>query len=259
LDAADLDARALGEEAADIARRSRDPRDLEPGEYTVVLTPEAVSDIVDFFGYVGASAKAVDEGRSFMSGHIGELVMSERITMTDDASAPGAIGYAFDFEGMRRRRVELVAKGRPVGPVTDSYWAARTGQPNTGHALPAPNAYGPTALNLELGPGDATLDELICSVKRGVYVTRLHYVNVEEPLSVTLTGMTRDGTFLIENGRLTTPLRNLRFTQSMIEAFAACEGLTRDRRFFGAEEANTLVPGMLISKFAFTGQTGAEG
>ena len=105
------------------------------------------------------------------------------------------------------------------------------------------------------GRGDATLDELIGGVKRGVYVTRFHYVNVEDPVPVTLTGMTRDGTFLIENGKLTAPLKNLRFTQSAVEALKGCEGVTAERKFVGTEEGASLVPGLLLASFAFTGQT----
>ena len=106
-----------------------------------------------------------------------------------------------------------------------------------------------------MAAGDATIDELISSVKRGVYVTRFHYVNVEDPLPVTLTGMTRDGTFMIEDGRLTHPLKNLRFTQSAVEALSHVGGVSRERRFVGTESSPTLVPGLLLEGFRFTGQT----
>ncbi len=256
LDAADLDAAALGEDAASLAERTAGAGALDAGSYPVVLAPEAVSDILDFLGWTGCSAKSVEEGRSFMSGRLGEKVLHESITIVDDGGAHHAIGYAFDFEGVPKQRVTLVDRGVLVQPVTDSYWAAQTGRPNTGHALSAPNSYGPLPLNLELAAGDATLEELIGEVERGVYVTRFHYVNVEDPIAVTLTGMTRDGTFLIEDGKLTKPLRNLRFTQSAIDALASCRGITRDRRFVGTDEAATLVPGVLLGSFAFTGQTG---
>ena len=119
----------------------------------------------------------------------------------------------------------------------------------------SPNSYGPLPLNLELAPGDASIDELVARVQHGVYVTRFHYVNVEDPVPVTLTGMTRDGTFMIENGHLTRPLKNLRFTQSAIEALAGTLGITRERRFVGTEGSPTLVPGLLLERFRFTGQT----
>ena len=250
-----LDPVALGDQAATLAERSVRPGTLDPGSYTVVLAPEAVADILDFLGYAGFSARAVEEGRSFMSGKLGERIVSEMISITDDALASDAFGLTFDLEGVPKRTVPLIADGVAIGPVTDSYWAAKTGRENTGHALPAPNPHGPLPLDLQISPGDATIDELVSSVSRGVYVTRFHYVNIEDPIPVTLTGMTRDGTFLIENGSLTTPLKNLRFTQSAIAALGAVAGVTRDRAFFDAMLGSALAPGLLIEGWNFTGQT----
>jgi len=254
-DAAQLAPEALGDIAADLALRAANPGSLDPGAYTVVLGPEAVADILNFLAFVGFSAKAVEEGRSFMSGKFGERVMSPLVTIVDDALGSRAMGTTFDYEGMPKRRVPLVERGVVGQPVTDSYWAGRLGRPDTGHALPAPNSYGPMPLNLELAPGDATVDELISSVKHGVYVTRFHYVNVEDPVSVLLTGMTRDGTFAIEEGRLARPLKNLRFTQSAVEALATCEGVARERTFVGLEEDAVCAPAVLLGSFTFTGQT----
>ncbi len=254
-DASRLDAAALGEEAAHLAVRSANPTDLEPGVYPVVLAPECVADLMDFLGYVGFSAKSFTEGTSFLSDKLGEMVMNELVTITDDALSPWAMGLTFDYEGVAKQRVPLIERGIAMQPVYDSYWAARAGRPNTGHALPAPNSYGPMPLNLAMEPGDATMESLIGGVERGVYVTRFHYTNVEDPVPVTLTGMTRDGTFLIENGRLTRPLKNLRFTQSAVDALASCEGVTAERRFVGTEEGASFVPGVMLRRFAFTGQT----
>ncbi len=254
-DASDLAAAALGDEAATLAERSSDPGELEPGTYPVVLGPEAVADILSFLGYVGFSAKAVEEGRSFMSGKFGERLLSESVTVVDDASAEHAMGPTFDFEGVPKRRVELISAGKVGTPVTDSYWAAKTGRENTGHALPAPNPYGPMPLNLEMAAGEDDIDEMIRRVERGVYVTRFHYTNIEDPIPVTLTGMTRDGTFMIEDGRLTRPLKNLRFTQSIIEALSDVRGITTERRFVGSESDAVYVPGLYLGGFAFTGQT----
>ncbi len=222
-----------------------------------MLTPEAVSDLVGFLAYVGFSAKAFAEERSFMSGKLGQQIMSPGVTITDDALAANAIGLSFDFEGQPKRSVDLIKDGVANAIVTDSYWAAKMQSENTGHALPAPNAHGPLPLNLAMAPGDASIDELIGSVDRGIYVTRFHYVNVEEPLPVTLTGMTRDGTFLIENGKLARPLKNQRFTQSVIEAFSRVGGITAERQYSGSEFlGHAYVPGMLLESFTFTGQTG---
>jgi len=254
-DAAKLSPEAIGSVAADLAERSANPGTLDPGTYTVVLAPEAVADIADFLAYVGFSAKAVAEKRSFMSDKLGVRVMNERVSIVDDALAPYAMGTTFDYEGQPRMRTMLVENGVANRPVTDSYWAAKLSTRNTGHALPAPNQWGPMPMNLEFAPGDASIDELIASVSNGIYVTRFHYVNVEDPIAVMLTGMTRDGTFMIENGRLARPLKNLRFTQSIVEALDHCEGVTRERAFIGTEEGAAYVPGLLLGKFAITGQT----
>jgi predicted Zn-dependent protease len=243
----------LGRFAADTARRSAHPCELGPDTYTVVLAPEAVADIAQFIGWYGCSAKSVAEGRSFMSGKIGKRVTSEMITLVDDALAPGANGLTFDYEGQPKQRVVLIDRGVAAGPVTDSYWAAKTGTPNTGHALPAPNSDGPLPLDVEMAAGDAEVADMIASVKRGIYVTRFHYVNIEDPTRMTLTGMTRDGTFLIEDGELARPVHDLRFTQPMLESLDSALAVSRERALVG-EEAPVLVPYLLLERFAFTGQ-----
>jgi predicted Zn-dependent protease len=253
-DLADLDPAPLGEAAASLALRSAGPVELAPGDYTVVLAPEAVADIVQFLGWFGCSAKAVEEGRSFMTGHLGQRVVSELITIFDDALADGALGPTFDYEGMPSRRTPLIVRGTAVGPVTDSYWAAKTGRPNTGHALPAPNGDGPLPLHLAMEAGDSDPDAMIASVKRGVYVTRFHYTNIEDPVRAVLTGMTRDGTFLIENGSLTRPVKNLRFTCGAIDALDTTLAVSTQRQLVG-EEGGALAPYLLLERFTFTGQT----
>jgi predicted Zn-dependent protease len=253
LDAAALDGAALGAVAADTARRSASPADLDPGDYTVVLAPEAVAEIAQFLAWYGCSAMAVEEGRSFMSGKIGKRVTSEAITLIDDALAAGAVGLTFDYEGQPKTRVTLIDHGVAAGPVTDSYWAKKTGRPNTGHALPAPNPQGPMPLDVEIAAGDAEVGDMVASVERGIYVTRFHYVNIEDQARQSLTGMTRDGSFLIEGGELTRPVRDLRFTQPMLDSLDTTLAVSRERRLVG-EEAPVLVPSLLLERFAFTGQ-----
>jgi len=256
MDASELAPAALGDEAATLAERSANPSDLEPGEYPVVLAPDAVADILDFLAYVGFSAKAYEEGRSFMSGKLEQCNFgSELVTIVDDARSAEAMGITFDYEGMPKRVVRMIEYGVAMRPVTDSYWASKGGWPNSGHALPAPNEFGPYPVNMAWEPGEATIDELIGGIERGVYVTRFHYVNVEDPMTVLLTGMTRDGTFMIEDGRLTRPLKNQRFTQSALAALLHTSGVTRERRFVGSEENASLVPAIRVNKFNFTGQT----
>jgi len=256
-DAASFSPASLGSRAATTAERSADPVTLPTGSYTVVLAPEAVSDILDFLGYVGFGARAFAEGGSFLTDALGTKVMDERISISDNALSPGTIGLTFDFEGQPKRTTPLIEGGVAVGPVTDSYYAHALGLPNTGHALPAPNPYGPMPLNLEMSAGDTTEDEMIASVRRGVYVTRFHYVNVEDPMRVVLTGMTRDGTFLIEDGEITSPLRNLRFTQSALDALSHVGAVGSQRALIGLGEGGaTLAPALLLERWEFTGHTG---
>jgi PmbA protein len=244
----------LGTEAALLAGRSGSPVDLSPGTYPVVLGPEAVGDLVQFVGWDGCSAKAVEEGRSFMTGRVGERLMSASVTIVDDATSGDSAGLTFDWEGVPKSRVALIENGVVRGPVTDSYWAAMTGRPNTGHALPAPNPWGPIPTDLEMSAGTATVEDLVGAIARGVYVTRFHYVNVEDPTRVTLTGMTRDGAFLIESGRITHALRDLRFTQSVVEALSHVEDVSSERRLVG-EDAFVLAPYVRLAAFTFTGRT----
>jgi len=251
-----LSPEALGDAAATLALRSEGAGTLEPGAYTVVLAPEAVSDILDFLGYLGFGAKAYAEGSSFVTGKIGEQLFSPLISITDDATSPDTLGLVFDFEGMPKMRTPLVTAGVLGEPVTDHYWATKLGMRNSGHALPAPNPYGPMPMNLEIAPGDARIDDMIASVKRGVYVTRFHYVNVEDPVRAVLTGMTRDGTFMIEDGRLGRPIKNLRFTQSAVDALADVQAVGSSRSLVGPEEGGAnLVPALLLGSWEFTGQT----
>ncbi len=255
-DASQFAAEALGDEAASLAQRSELPGALDPGAYAVVLAPEAVSDVLDFLGYLGFGAQAVAEKSSFVAGHEGERLLSELITLTDDALAAETVGLAFDFEGCPKRRTPLVEAGVVRGPVTDSYWAAKLGVPNTGHALPAPNPYGPLPMNLALEAGETRVDDMIASVERGLYITRFHYVNVEDPVRAVLTGMTRDGTFLIEDGRLTRPVKNVRFTQSAVDALADVRAVGDRRMLVGPDEGGAnLAPALLIGSWQVTGQT----
>lgn len=253
--AAGLAPAALGDAAADLAERSADPADLDPGEYVVVLAPEAVAEMLAMLAYTGFSAKAVDEGSSFMTGHAGERLFSESITIVDDALDPDAVGLTFDYEGMPKRRTSLVEEGVVIGPVTDSYWAARSESPNTGHALPAPNSFGPIPLDMQIAQGTGSVDDMVAAVERGIYVTRFHYVNVEDPVQAVLTGMTRDGTFLIESGRLTRPLKNLRFTQSAVDALDRVSAVGGRRERVGEMMGSSLVPALTIDGFGITGQT----
>ncbi len=255
-DVADIDAAALANIAIEKALKSRDPIAIEPGEYTVILEEDAVGDMVGFLAYMGLSALAVQEKRSFMCDRFGERIVGENITIWDDGLDTRSAPLPFDYEGVPKQRVELIANGIAKGVVYDTYTAGReAGKHSTGHALPAPNTYGPFPLNLFLQTGAATKEEMLASTKRGIWVTRFHYTNGLHPLKTIFTGMTRDGTFLIEDGEITRPLKNLRFTQSILDALSNVEMISRDAKlytdFFGAIH----VPALKVRNFTFSGVT----
>jgi len=254
LDINDLDFEAIGAEAVDKCLRSRNPQSLEPGQYPVILEPYAVEDFIQMMSYLGFSAVAMQEGRSFMVGKIGQQIVDPRVSIWDDGLDQTGLPQPFDFEGVPKKRVELITNGVAKGVVYDSYAAGKEGKQSTGHALPAPNTFGPFPLNSFFAPGDATVEEMIKSTKRGLYVTRFHYTRPVEPTKVVITGMTRDGTFLIENGEIAYPVKNLRFTQSYLEALNAVEAIGKKLRLlegFGT----TSVPALKLSAFTFTGAT----
>jgi PmbA protein len=258
LDFAELDFEALGREAVRKCLDSQNPRDLEPGEYAVILEPYAVQDFVQMMSYTGFSAVALQEGRSFMVGKIGARIVDPRISIWDDGLSPAGIPWPFDFEGVPKKRVDLIQEGVARGVVYDSYRAGKEeGKASTGHALPAPNSFGPMPLNLFFAAGHSTPAEMIGSTERGIYITRFHYTRPVEPKQVVITGMTRDGTFLVRNGEIAYPVKNLRFTQSYLEALNHVEMIGTQPRLLpgiGGLGRNS-VPALKLAKFRFTGAT----
>ncbi len=258
LDFDDLDFEALGREAVEKCQRSQHPRNLEPGEYTVILEPYAVQDFVQMMSWTGFSAVALQEGRSFMVGKLGTQIVDPRISIWDDGLSPEGIPLPFDFEGVPKKKVDLIQEGVASGVVYDSYRAGKEeGQVSTGHALPAPNSFGPMPLNLFFAGGKSTPAEMIGSTERGIYITRFHYTRPVEPKQVVITGMTRDGTFLVENGEIAYPVKNLRFTQSYLEALNHVERIGAQPRLLAGMGGlgRASVPALKLAKFRFTGAT----
>ncbi|HEY3297873.1 MAG TPA: TldD/PmbA family protein, partial [Armatimonadota bacterium] len=205
---------AVAAEAASRAKRSRNPESIAPGEYTVVLLPYAVAEFIEFMAWLGLGALSVQEGRSFMAGKFGQKVTGSNITIWDDGLDTRGIPVPFDPEGVPKQRVDLITNGVAKAVVYDSYTAHKEGRESTGHSTGGAGTWGPMPSNLFMKPGESSIEEMIASTDKGILVTRFHYVNVIHPTLTIITGMTRDGTFLIENGMVTKPLKNLRFTDS---------------------------------------------
>jgi len=255
VDAATIDAEAVGREAVAKAIQGRDPVPVAAGTYTVVLEPYAVGTMIDYLAYMGLGAQALQEGRSFMSGRLGSRVTGENISLWDDALDPSGMPAAFDFEGVPKQRVMLIDRGVASDVVYDSYTAARGERHSTGHALPAPNTFGPLPLNLFLATGDGDRAGLLRGITHGLWVTRFHYVNVVHPTRTVLTGMTRDGTFLIENGEISRAVHNLRFTQSVLDALSTVEAIGRESLLLQDDLGGTRVPPLRIGEFSFSSAT----
>lgn len=256
-DAGDIDGEAVGQEAVDRALRGVDPVTIDPGEYEVILEPYAVVDLLDFFSYLSFGALAFMEKRSFMAGRLGERVMDEKISIWDDGLSPDGIPSPFDYEGVPKERVDFIDHGVAKGVVWDTYLAGRQGGDarSTGHALPAGATIGALPLHMFMAPGDATRDEMIRSTKRGLWVSRFWYTRTVHPLNVVTTGMTRDGTFLVEDGKVVGPVRNMRFTQGYVDALNNVDMVGRDGMLVLGDIGGGVrrVPALKLAKWNFTG------
>ena len=253
VDVTTIDAAAIGREASDKARATANAVALEAGDYPVVLEEYAVVDLLDMLGYLGFSALAVQEERSFVE--VGKRIGSDLVSVIDDGSDPAGLPMGFDYEGVAKQRVTLLDAGVCRGVVYDAQTAARDGVTSTGHGLPAPNPYGPFPLNQVMAPGTASREELIGGLDRGLLVTRFHYTNPVHPKLAIVTGMTRDGTFLVEGGRVVGPVRNLRFTQSYLEAMAGAVAVGRERKTLKGFLGGVVVPALRIEGWTYTGTT----
>lgn len=253
-----IDPAAVGEEAADRTARAVQPRDIGPGEYPVVLGEYAVAEVLEYLALLAFSGLAIEEGRACVE--LGQPAFGPNVTIWDDGLDATGIPSAIDFEGVTKTRVALVTDGVARETAHDSGTAHRAGVPRTGHGLPAPNTFGPLCWNLFMAPGDVPRDRLLEGIGRGLLITRFHYVNPVHPKKGILTGMTRDGTFLIEDGAVAGPVRNLRFTQSIPDAFSRISAIAADTRLVGAEYTGITgrVPAVRIDGWNFTGVTANE-
>ena len=253
-DAALLDPQALGEEAVHRCRLNHKPQELPSGSYPVVLAPYATADLVMVLSAMALGAGEVQQGSSFMATSQGERVFHPQVTLWDDGLDMRGLPLLFDSEGVAKQRVELIAQGRPVSPVHDLTTGERAGTPSTGHAS-FRGAGSPFAANLFLADGEGNLDSLVSQLDRGVLITRFHYLAMVHPGQTRWSGMTRDGTFLIEGGRIAKALRNLRFDDRIVDQLAGEVHLGGDVRTVKGFPGCAHVPSMLLERFNFTGST----
>jgi predicted Zn-dependent protease len=266
----DLDPAVPAQEAAATAERTRGAEELQPGTYRAVLEPYALAELVRYFSYDSMGAQGLLEERSYFCGRIGEQAFDPKVSIADDALDAANLPKSFDFEGTPKQRVEMIENGVIRDVVWDRTTAARAGdgRSSTGHAPPdAWRFYGPLPTAFSMPGGDAgSTDELAELVGDGIYVTRLHYLGVVDPRGGVLTGMTRDGTFRIRDGKVAEPLVNLRFTVPMSEVLAEVPGLTREQSLVNLNELYderfphaALIPAIATSRFRITGTGSGPG
>ena len=260
---ASFDPVRLAEIAAQKARGSHSPRELPPGKYTVILEPAAVLDLVGFM-FWDFGGQAILDQRSFLNNRIGTQLFGENITIVDDVYHALQSNAPFDGEGVRRQRVNLVEKGviknlvyarSTAEKMRKSEYAAKVGAiSETGHGFPLPNEIGEAPLNVVfITPGnEQTLEQMIAGTDHGILITRLWYIREVDPYEKILTGMTRDGTFLIENSKVAHGIRNFRFNQSLIEMLSNVEAMSKAVRASGEESFDMVVPAMKVRDFNFT-------
>ena len=262
-DVNNVDAVRLAEIAAKKARDSSNPQELAPGKYTVILEPAAVLDLIGFM-FWDFGGQAILDQRSFLNNRIGTKLFGENITIIDDVAHPLQANPPFDGEGVRRDRVNLVEKGvvrnlvyarGTAEKMRKSEYKDKVGEIRvTGHGFPLPNEMGEAPANIVFvtAGGEQTVEQMIAGTERGILITRLWYIREVDPYEKILTGMTRDGTFLVENGKIKHGLRNFRFNQSLIEMLNSVEAMGKAVRASGEEAFDMVVPAMKIRGFNFT-------
>ncbi len=228
---------------------------ITPGTFDVILEPPAVAEVLEWMNMITFSGQSFEDGSSFFVGNIGKQILSEQFTLTDDSLDESFLPFPFDLEGLPRRRVTLIDRGVPRTPVVDKAYADRLSIAPTANAWHLGGPEHGLAFHLAIEPGDTTRDELIASTKLGIWVTRFNYVNgLLEPKRALMTGTTRDGTFLIRDGKVAARLPNLRWTQSMVEAFSNIEGMARERECVSTwfnPFGGTLAPAMKMRGWSF--------
>lgn len=254
-----IDAGVVGALAAQRARDSVGAFDTKPGEYQVVLSPECMATIAVFLDVYGFNGKMVEEGMSFAN--LDEQQFDEALNLWDGPTDPGALYLPFDVEGTPKRHLELIKGGVTTALLHTRRTAKKAGTESTGHAAQGAEMWGPFAVNMFIGGGDKSVEQLIAGIDRGIYVSTFNYCRVLDPKSLVVTGLTRNGTFMIENGKVTDPVTNMRFTQSFVDALGPgkIDGTGDDARYADSEFGPTIIhaPSMQLASWNFTG--GAEG
>ncbi len=244
------------DELLETALKNVEQTEINLGVYTVILSPEAVSDILNYTGYTAFNGKMIMEGKSFVSHNRSKKIFPEAITVTDDPFDELTLPIPFDLVGYPREKIYLIKDGVVEDGVYDHLTALKYNRKCTGNTLPPEHAsFGALPFNLVMKEGDNSFEEMVSSTKRGIYISRLHYVNILNPMSVQLTGMTRDGTFLIENGKMIRAIKNMRFNISVIDMLKAVDMISKERQTKSGFVGPTVAPYLRTNNFTFSSKT----
>ncbi len=244
-----LDLQAATDDAVFKAETGRTKTELPPGRYTVILEPAAVGHLLLFLAFMGFGGRSVAMGWSFF--RPGKKILGENVTIVDDPLDPRNLGMPFDYEGVPKRRVVIVEHGVAKEAVYDTYWAHKAGKTSTGHALRPDNTYGPYPKNMVMTAGDTDRKALLEGLDQAIWINRLWYVNFFNPIRTQVTGMTRDGTLLVRDGKIVGGVQDMRFLVSILETFSSIERATRQLFLTQKYSAYQRVPYLVVRDFSF--------
>jgi len=246
----------ITDELLEAALKNVEQIEIEPGVYTVILSPEAVAEILNYTGYTAFNGKMIMEGKSFICNNQSKKIFPETITVSDDPFNELTLPIPFDLVGYPREKIDLIKEGVVKDGVYDHLTALKYNRKCTGNTLsPEQASFGALPFNLVMKEGDSTIDEMISGTKKGIYSSRFHYVNILNPMSVQLTGMTRDGTFLIEDGKIGKAIKNMRFNTSVVDMLKAVDMISKERQTKEGFVGPTVAPYLRTNNFTFSSKT----
>jgi len=246
----------ITDELLDTALKNVEQIEIDPGVYTVILSPEAVAEILNYAGYTAFNGKMIMEGKSFICHNQGKKIFPETVTVSDDPFDELTMSLPFDLVGYPREKIYLIKDGVVKDGVYDYLTALKYNKKCTGNTLsPEQASFGALPFNLVMKEGDSTIDEMISGTKKGIYISRFHYVNILNPISIQLTGMSRDGTFLIEDGKLGRAIKNMRFNASVVDMLKAVDMISKERQTKEGFVGPTVAPYLRTNNFTFSSKT----
>jgi predicted Zn-dependent protease len=246
----------ITDELLETALKNVEQIEIDSGVYTVILSPEAVSEILNYTGYTAFNGKMIMEGKSFVCNNQGKKIFPQAINISDDPFDELTMPIPFDLVGYPREKIDLIKDGIIEDGVYDHLTALKYNRKCTGNTLsPEYASFGALPFNLVMKEGNNSVEEMISSTKKAIYISRFHYVNILNPMSIQLTGMTRDGTFLIEGGKLGRAIKNMRFNTSVVDMLKEVDMISKERQTKSGFIGPAVAPYLRTNNFTFSSKT----